>query len=371
VSQTFASSLPLVAACLLVALPAQAGVAESFSLCDCPTDFNLDGTTDASDLAVLLGAWGDPGPADLDGDGLTAATDLAILLGAWGPCAAPATDSCGAAAQVVVGNDLEVPFCTAAATTSSPPLPTSSCGGAVIGKDIWLHWGADFDGIVIFDTCDATFDTMLAVYKSTTPLRFNCPGPSLQLVACNDDFAPCGTGSQVTVAIAEDDRLTVRIGGYTLLGNPAEGQGFLGIKAVKRGDRCDIAHQLPSSTFQIVSGTNAGDTWIEPDQSSCASGDTVDEWYRFVMPCDGTVTFSTCDPGTTFDTTLAVFDACGGTQLACNDDINEPACQINSVARKSRVTLGGSSGSVFLIRVSGFQGATGPFKLIVDVDCVG
>lgn len=51
----------------------------------CPADLDGDGQVSASDLAVLLGAWGTPG-ADLDGDGTTTASDLAVLLGAWGSC---------------------------------------------------------------------------------------------------------------------------------------------------------------------------------------------------------------------------------------------------------------------------------------------
>ncbi len=52
----------------------------------CPADLNADLTVDASDLAVLLAAWGAPGPTDLDADSTTSASDLAILLAAWGDC---------------------------------------------------------------------------------------------------------------------------------------------------------------------------------------------------------------------------------------------------------------------------------------------
>lgn len=52
----------------------------------CLGDLDGDAQVTASDLAVLLGAWGTPA-ADLDGDGTTGAADLAVLLGAWGPCA--------------------------------------------------------------------------------------------------------------------------------------------------------------------------------------------------------------------------------------------------------------------------------------------
>lgn len=54
---------------------------------NCPTDFDANLTTDGSDLAYLLGAWGTATPAfDLDDDGIVNGADLAVLLGAWGPC---------------------------------------------------------------------------------------------------------------------------------------------------------------------------------------------------------------------------------------------------------------------------------------------
>jgi len=54
---------------------------------NCPGDINIDGSVDASDIALLLGAWGTADQAsDIDGDGVVAASDLATLLSAWGPC---------------------------------------------------------------------------------------------------------------------------------------------------------------------------------------------------------------------------------------------------------------------------------------------
>lgn len=47
------------------------------------SDLDLDGSVGASDLAILLGAWGTDGPGDLDGNGVVEAGDLAILLGSW------------------------------------------------------------------------------------------------------------------------------------------------------------------------------------------------------------------------------------------------------------------------------------------------
>lgn len=53
----------------------------------CPTDIDGSGDTGASDLALVLGAWGTANAnADLNGDGLVGAADLSLVLGAWGAC---------------------------------------------------------------------------------------------------------------------------------------------------------------------------------------------------------------------------------------------------------------------------------------------
>ncbi|MFO0829936.1 MAG: choice-of-anchor tandem repeat NxxGxxAF-containing protein [Phycisphaerales bacterium] len=48
-----------------------------------PADINGDGSVNAADLALLLGAWGSGGATDLDGNGTTDAADLSVLLGSW------------------------------------------------------------------------------------------------------------------------------------------------------------------------------------------------------------------------------------------------------------------------------------------------
>ena len=53
----------------------------------CAGDLDGDGSIQAPDIAVMLGAWGSTrSPADLDRDGTVGASDLALLLGAWGGC---------------------------------------------------------------------------------------------------------------------------------------------------------------------------------------------------------------------------------------------------------------------------------------------
>jgi hypothetical protein len=344
--------------------------------CPCATDLNNDGMTDAPDLAILLGAWGDTGLSDFDANGTTDAADLAILLGAWGPCEPPPNDNCPQAIVLSGSGTIIEPICNASATDSPGSFP-SSCDGdtATIGKDIWYRYTMPYDGALIVHTYDSSFDTVLGVYGNTAPSGCSCPATifsTAYLIACSDD-ANGGFNSFVDFPISAGECMAIRVGGYKYMnGDIAEGPGLLTIRPIKRGDRCDIAHELPSQNHVTVDGTNAGDTWVQADLSSCAAGDTIDEWYRFEMPCSGSVTISTCDGVTDFDTTLAVYTGCGGLgdQILCNDDSSQPGCQLQGFNRKSELTVNASGGEVLFIRVSGFQGATGAFRLSLDVSCI-
>ncbi|NBX36914.1 MAG: hypothetical protein EBR10_06795 [Planctomycetes bacterium] len=48
-----------------------------------PSDLNNDGLVNGSDLAGLLGNWGNSGSGDVNGDGSVEGADLAAMLSAW------------------------------------------------------------------------------------------------------------------------------------------------------------------------------------------------------------------------------------------------------------------------------------------------
>ncbi|MBL9147138.1 MAG: hypothetical protein JNM94_00445 [Phycisphaerae bacterium] len=343
--------------------------------CPCVTDLDYDGMTAGSDLGILLGGWGGSGNTDFDGSGTTDGADLGILLGAWGPCTPPSNDNC-INAEDLEGTSTFVEFCNNAATDSDLPFP-ATCGDdndvASIGKDVWYQYKMPYTGALIVHTYDSSFDTVLGVYSNIIAGACGCPGvsPNAVLLACDDD-ANSTLQSFVEVPAYEGQCMNIRVGGYKGIGGTDAGPGILTVRPIKRGDRCDLAHIVPSTQYIEIPGTNEGDTWIQADQSSCANGDTLDEWYRFSMPCDGELTISTCHPSTDFDTTISVFTNClpSGAEIACNDDFSDPDCALDGNFRRSRVSLIGSSSDTFYVRVSGFQGATGNFQLIFDVDCV-
>jgi subtilisin family serine protease len=82
-----------------------------------------------------------------------------------------------------------------------------------------------------------------------------------------------------------------------------------------------------------------------------------DVWFRFTACVSGTVTVQTCSLAS-WDTVVAVYSgSCGAlTQRACNDD----AC-----GTQSRAAFSATAGQVYLIRVGGYNGATGTGSISV------
>ncbi len=73
-----------------------------------------------------------------------------------------------------------------------------------------------------------------------------------------------------------------------------------------------------NSNYVNIGGT-VGSTGT--DITSCGEGDTNDVWFKYTPSYSDEVVISLCHESCTFDTTLAVFDSCGGEEIAdaCND----------------------------------------------------
>lgn len=127
---------------------------------------------------------------------------------------------------------------------------------------------------------------------------------------------------------------------------------------------------MPSAASEAWETGNTADNGAAPDPSSCDTGTSPAEWYRYIPQCGlavPEVMITTCDDFTDFDTVISVWKQgpageCPGTLVACNDDFIDPECQIGPVYRKSRVNFWALNGEVFYIRVSGYQAppATSP-----------
>ncbi len=120
-----------------------------------------------------------------------------------------------------------------------------------------------------------------------------------------------------------------------------------------------------ASATAIGTGTFGGDTSAATNDGSAScgeSGTSPDVWFRYTPSQDCVLQIDTC--GSAYDTVLSVHSGCPGTagnELACNDD---------SCALGSAVVLPGQANATYLIRVAGWQGATGAFTLNVACTAV-
>jgi len=96
--------------------------------------------------------------------------------------------------------------------------------------------------------------------------------------------------------------------------------------------------------------------------SDCSDSDTADVWHSYTPASSGLVKISLNSES--FDTTLAVYDSCGGTELVCNDDI--------CMGLISEIMMHMSEGNSYLIRVAGYwEEETGDYTITVtSMDCV-
>ena len=129
-----------------------------------------------------------------------------------------------------------------------------------------------------------------------------------------------------------------------------------------------VSGDICSEAIPYVSGDFVGCTQTATRSSgnvtTCGlggSGQGPDVWFRFTPTCDGNAIFDTF--GSTFDTVLSVHSDCptasNNNSIVCNDDSSFAAPN----NRASLVTFNFTGGESYLIRVSGYNAASGQFTL--------
>jgi len=87
----------------------------------------------------------------------------------------------------------------------------------------------------------------------------------------------------------------------------------------------------------------------------------IDLWYAYTATSSGIGTFGLC--GSSYDTRLAIWDACGGSVLACNDD-NGPMCG----GLQSSIAIIVTTGNTYYVQVGGYETNTGTGNLTITVN---
>lgn len=271
---------------------------------------------------------------------------LAIALGAMvlvapsaAVAAAPANDDCASAIAVVDGVGVE-----------GSTLEATDSGAATCvvhdTKDVWYTYTAVTNGLVTISTCGSDYDSTLIVYDA-------CGGSIIQ---CFDDHLLCGSSAVVPcMQVQAGNTYLIRVGGYDY------GAGNFTIEVTpcspSTNDTCSNA--LPLTKQETVTGS----TWSANDEgaTACRADDGLDVWYSYTPAANEAIAVSTC--GSAYDATLALYDGCGGTLLACDDDGSACPSQDGS-PRIPSVNV--SAGTPYYIRVAGAGNSGGLFNLTVD-----
>ncbi len=268
---------------------------------------------------------------------------LALAMAAF----AQGSDTCaGAGAAVVGGNAYDI---NAGTTNSGVALATCRIGGAANTRDIFWTFTPATTETFNMTTCGnaitGSSDTIMTVYDDGCGLASE--------IACNDDdAAACGTGLQpnLDVALAASVQYTVRLALWSTSATTVS-SGTLTITAGSpppppgpANDECVNATvaTVGSQAYDTTGATGSG-------EMTCAAGSSNTVWFSFQPPADGAYDFATC--GSFGDSAIAVFDACGGTQLACNDDF----CGLLSTAS----VPGLSSASTYYVMIGNYGSGSG------------
>ncbi len=273
-----------------------------------------------------------------DGAGADAIWDT-ITIEFIPPPPPPANDNCGDAIAVGLGT---VSGNTAAATTDG----TASC--TTSGKDVWYSFTAPYAGDFKIDTCASSgFDSVLSLFDT-------CGGTE---IACNDDATCSFSGLRSTIqrTFADGETVLVRVAGFG--SSPASGAFSLNVTAVTppppppANDECAGALPISNGDAQAYSTESATSSGLT--LANCGLPITInnDIFFTYTADCTGTVSISTC--GTNYDTVLAVFDACGGTQIACDDDTCDGITPPGS-ALASQLSFSATAGSTYVIAVGSY-----------------
>jgi hypothetical protein len=261
----------------------------------------------------------------------------------------PANDDCSGAIAVSAGTTVGGQTCGATADGAA------SCGLSQGSPDVWYSYTPSCNHTLTLNLCGSNYDTVVSVFAGTCANKTE--------IACNDD-TPLSCPSNMYASFLSTQVFAgvpylIRVSGFA----GSRGTYSMTIGAVQQAnDTCVNAQTIYNGQYY---GGTCGAT---PDGVAIGCGfnsnTTPDVWYSYTAGCTGNLVLSTCGSG--FDTVIGVYTgSCGSlTAVGCDDDAGNNGICPGSV--QSYLSVPVVSGATYLVRVTGYNGATGSFILTVS-----
>jgi len=251
-------------------------------------------------------------------------------------------DSCSTPTVVTVGANAFTNTATGCQVDLTGICDPGPAGTDIIYNSNFYSFTPATTGAYSVSTCGtANFDTKIAV--------MNGCDPTAGVLACNDDGAGCAgfTSLIPSVQLNAGTTYIIALGGYAA--TTTVGSGTLTIATAGGGGGGPPNDDCANATAAVLganSFTNVGAT------GSITGGCVTvnkDVWYSFTASGDASITISFCAAeggSSTHDTAIKVFDSCGGTLIACNDD---------SCGLQSKVTFTPTCGTSYKIAIGSWS----------------
>jgi hypothetical protein len=121
-------------------------------------------------------------------------------------------------------------------------------------------------------------------------------------------------------------------------------------------DVCATAQVVSMGTNVLGTGQGLCGAYVNDPihEASCAPGPSfvskADRWFSFTPSTTGNYRLETC--GSNFDTLLSIYDGCGGSQLACNNDYATGPTTGCTASRSRIASVTLNAGTTYTIRIA-------------------
>ncbi len=245
-------------------------------------------------------------------------------------------------------------------SANTPPQPPMNLQSTLLGTSVRFSWSSGSDAET--DASALTYNLRVGTYAGGGDVvgSMTISGQPTRLV---DEYGNTNHNRSWTI--------------HNLTGGPyywsvqSIDTGFASSAFVSAGpvdvippdnDDCENAIDVVNGTYEFDNIAASTDGPDEPTQCTFVQGGEIgaDVWFRYTPSCDGTVHVSLCESN--YDTAVAVYYIYG----ACPFIPSASFCNDDSCGTQSELDVPAIAGQPFMIRVGGFNGATGQGTLSIS-----